>query len=311
MSDQTSLASPAGISMFNGSGFMGKNILSVSQFEIEHLEQILAMARDMAAMVGRFGSTDLLKGKILTTLFYEPSTRTFSSFVAAMQRLGGTVIPIQNVQYSSVSKGESLRDTVRTLAAYCNVIAMRHPEVGSVNSAARALEAYPYKVPVINAGDGTGEHPTQAILDIYTIQQRLTEINGCHVVMVGDLKNGRTVHSLAHLLALYDNITITFVSPPALCMPKERISALRELGCIVFESESLEDVIEYADVLYVTRVQKERFSDPAEYERLKLQYVVGAEMLNIAQPKMVLISFKDKQRSCNSSRLAAKYLIDW
>src|SRR5512146_2900579 len=173
----------------------GKDIISVKQFGRNDLEYVFGVAHEMRGMVERIGTFDLLKGKILANLFYEPSTRTSSSFTAAMERLGGSVIPISEVKYSSVSKGESLPDTVRTLEAYSDVIVLRHPETGAAATAAR----YAHK-PIINAGDGTGEHPTQALLDLFTIREELGRLDGLTVTMLGDLRYGRTVHSLARLL---------------------------------------------------------------------------------------------------------------
>src|SRR5271157_6308948 len=185
----------------------GKDIISVKQFNREDLEYIFAVAHEMHIMVDHIGTFDLLKGKILANLFYEPSTRTSSSFTSAMERLGGSVIPISEVRYSSVTKGESLPDTVRTLEAYADVIVLRHPEIGSA-----ALAAHYARKPIINAGDGAGEHPTQALLDLFTIEEELHQLDGLTVTMVGDLKYGRTVHSLARLLSLYQ-VQINYVSP--------------------------------------------------------------------------------------------------
>lgn len=175
-----------------GNGFTAQDILSVSQFDREKLGYIFRRAHEMRDMVERVGSADLLKGYVLACLFYEPSTRTSASFIAAMERLGGSVIPItQGVQFSSVSKGETLADTVRTLEQYADAIVLRHPEIGSAQVAADYA-----RVPVINAGDGAGEHPTQALLDLFTIGEELGAIDGLKVAMIGDLRNGRTVHSL-------------------------------------------------------------------------------------------------------------------
>ncbi len=174
----------------------------------------------------RVGTFDLLKGKILVNLFYEPSTRTSSSFTSAMERLGGSVIPINEVRYSSVSKGESLPDTVRTLECYADVIVLRHPEVG-----ASALAAQYARKPIINAGDGVGEHPTQALLDLFTIREELGEVEGLTVTMLGDLKYGRTVHSLARLLSLF-NVRLHYVSPDILRMPSEILGEIREKGIV-------------------------------------------------------------------------------
>src|SRR5512146_3526635 len=202
----------------------GKDIISVKQFGRDDLEYVFGVAHEMRGMVARIGTFDLLKGKILANLFYEPSTRTSSSFTAAMERLGGSVIPINEVKYSSVTKGESLSDTVRTLECYADVIVLRHPETGSAAIAAKAA-----RKPVINAGDGTGEHPTQALLDTFTIFEELGvgEVDGMTVTMLGDLKYGRTVHSLARLLSLY-NVRLNYVSPDILRMPSEIIAELGE-----------------------------------------------------------------------------------
>src|SRR5512136_2214976 len=178
----------------------------------------------MRTMVERVGTFDLLKGKILANIFYEPSTRTSSSFTAAMERLGGSVIPISEVRYSSVAKGESLPDTIRTLEAYSDVIVLRHPETGSAALAAK----YAHK-PVINAGDGIGEHPTQALLDLFTIREELGRLDGLTVTMLGDLKYGRTVHSLARLLSLYQ-VKLNYVSPDILRMPASLIEELDGRG---------------------------------------------------------------------------------
>src|SRR5512133_505523 len=204
--------------------FYGKDILSVKQFDRTDLEYIFGVAREMEEMVRRVGSFDLLKGKILASLFYEPSTRTSSSFTSAMERLGGSVIPISEVRYSSVSKGESLPDTIRTLEAYADVIVLRHPEVGSAELAAKYA-----RKPIINAGDGVGEHPTQALLDLFTIREELGHIDGLTISMVGDLKYGRTVHSLARLLTLYD-VRLNYVSPEILRMPEHICEEVHERG---------------------------------------------------------------------------------
>src|SRR5512141_1555318 len=206
------------------SPFYGKDILSVKQFSREDLRYIFSVSHEMREMVARIGTFDLLKGKILASLFYEPSTRTSSSFTSAMERLGGSVIPINEVRYSSVSKGESLPDTIRTLECYADVIVLRHPETGSAELAARYA-----KKPIINAGDGIGEHPTQALLDLFTILAELGRIDGLTVTMLGDLKYGRTVHSLARLLTLY-RVRVNYVSPEILRMPQEIIRELAEAG---------------------------------------------------------------------------------
>ncbi|MBT3219043.1 MAG: aspartate carbamoyltransferase [Proteobacteria bacterium] len=263
--------------------FYGRHFLSVRQFDVNDLTYLFGVAHEMREMVERVGSFDLLKGKILACLFYEASTRTSASFIAAMERLGGSVISITGVQYSSVSKGESLPDTIRTLASYSDVLVLRHPEVGS---AAHAAEKSPK--PIINAGDGVGEHPTQALLDLFTIKEELGEINGLTVTMLGDLRYGRTVHSLARLLSLYD-VKLNYVSPESLSMPRAIVHELNELGQYQAEYRSPEKVFADTDVLYVTRVQKERFEDPAEYENAQGSYVITPEIMAKAKSDMILM----------------------
>lgn len=263
--------------------FYGKDILSVKQFTRTDLEYIFGVAHEMREMVQRVGTFDLLKGKILANLFYEPSTRTSSSFTSAMERLGGSVIPINEVRYSSVSKGESLPDTVRTLECYADVIVLRHPEVG-----ASALAAQYASKPIINAGDGVGEHPTQALLDLFTIVEELGEVDGLTVTMLGDLKYGRTVHSLARLLSLF-TVKINYVSPSILRMPPEIIAEIAEKGIPQMEFEILDPVLPETDVLYVTRVQKERFEDLGEYEKVKDAYVITAETMKAAKERMIVM----------------------
>jgi aspartate carbamoyltransferase len=263
----------------------GKDIISVKQFKREDLEYVFGVAHEMRGMVERIGTFDLLKGKILANLFYEPSTRTSSSFTAAMERLGGSVIPINEVKYSSVSKGESLPDTIRTLECYADVIVLRHPETGSAAIAAKAA-----RKPVINAGDGVGEHPTQALLDTFTIFEELGvgRIDGLTVTMLGDLKYGRTVHSLARLLSLYD-VKINYVSPEILRMPKEVMDEVGTKGIPQAEYTTLAEVLPQTDVLYVTRVQKERFEDPADYEKVKGAYVIDPDVMKSAKQDMIVM----------------------
>jgi aspartate carbamoyltransferase len=261
----------------------GKDIISVRQFDREALEYIFAVAHEMHDMVDHIGTFDLLKGKILANLFYEPSTRTSSSFTAAMERLGGSVIPINEVKYSSVSKGESLADTVRTLECYADVIVLRHPEVGSAAIAANAAHK-----PVINAGDGIGEHPTQALLDAFTIREELGRIDGLTVTLLGDLKHGRTVHSLARLLSRY-KVSLNYVSPEILRMPPELIDELQQKGIEQAEFSTLDECLPATDVLYVTRVQKERFADEATYESVKGAYVIDPQVMKAGKERMIVM----------------------
>ena len=263
--------------------FYGKDIISVKQFSRADLEYIFGVATEMEEMVRRVGSFDLLKGKILANLFYEPSTRTSSSFTASMERLGGSVIPINEVRYSSVSKGESLPDTVRTLEAYADVIVLRHPEIGSAELAARYA-----RKPIINAGDGIGEHPTQALLDLFTILQELKTVDGLTVTMVGDLKYGRTVHSLARLLTLY-KVKINYVSPDLLRMPQYILDEISQKRIPQEEYNSLDPVLAESDVLYVTRVQKERFEDQEAYEAVKNSFIISPDTLKKAKEEMIVM----------------------
>lgn len=267
-----------------GNGLTGMDILSVAQFDQEKIEYIFARAREMREMVGRVHGADLLKGQVLSCLFYEPSTRTSSSFIAAMERLGGSVIPItQGVQFSSVSKGETLADTIRTLEQYSDVIVLRHPEIGAAKLAADYAD-----IPVINAGDGPGEHPTQALLDLFTIQDELGQIDGLKVAMIGDLRYGRTVHSLTKLLLGY-NVSLRFVSPEILRLPLTVMNQVIDAGVEARETHDVADVIQNADVLYVTRVQKERFSDLAQYEEVRNFYEITADLMEKAKKKMIVM----------------------
>lgn len=274
------LARPAPL----GNGFTGQDVLSVAQFDPVRLDYIFARAREMRDMVERVGAVDLLKGAVLACLFYEPSTRTSASFIAAMERLGGSVIPItQGVQFSSVSKGETLADTIRTLEQYADVIVLRHPEIGSAQVAADYAA-----VPVINAGDGAGEHPTQALLDLFTIKEELGRIDGLKIAMVGDLRYGRTVHSLTRLLTQY-NVSLRFVSPEMLRLPLTIMNEVIDAGLAVRETHDVADVIANADVLYVTRVQKERFTDLAQYEEVKNHYEITPELMSRAKEKIIVL----------------------
>jgi aspartate carbamoyltransferase len=263
--------------------FYAKDILSVKQFKRSDLEYIFGVASEMREMVERVGSFDLLKGKILANLFYEPSTRTSSSFTSAMERLGGSVISINEVRYSSVAKGESLPDTIRTLECYADVIVLRHPEVG-----ASAMAAQYARKPIINAGDGVGEHPTQALLDLFTIVSELGQVDGLTVTMLGDLKYGRTVHSLARLLSLYD-VRLNYVSPEILRMPLEIIAELDEKDLPQEEHAELEPVLSHTDVLYVTRVQKERFENQDDYDTVKEAFIITPETMSQSKDRMILM----------------------
>lgn len=264
--------------------FYQKDILSVDQFDRESLSYIFTRTEEMAEMAEQVGACDLLAGYTLACVFYEPSTRTSSSFIAAMERLGGRTIPItQGIQYSSVSKGESLVDTMLTLEKYSDVIVLRHPEIGSAAKAAKYAS-----VPIINAGDGAGEHPTQALLDLYTIRKELGQIDGLRVAMVGDLRFGRTVHSLTKLLMSYD-VSLRYVSPDTLRLPLNLMNDLINQGKDVRETDKVENIIQDVDVLYVTRIQKERFSDMEQYEKVKDYFEITTEVLENAREKMIVM----------------------
>lgn len=226
-----------------------------------------------------------LTGKILATLFYEPSTRTRLSFESAMYRLGGHVITAENAnEASSAAKGETIEDTIRVVAQYADAIVLRHPEVGS---ARRAAAVSP--VPVINAGDGAGQHPTQALLDLYTIWRELGRLEGIHVALVGDLKYGRAARSLAYLLGRYAGVRFTFVSSPSLRMNDDIKAYLSEKDATFLETEALEGAMREADVVYQTRIQKERFSSAEEYEKHKDGFVIDRALADAMRPGAIII----------------------
>lgn len=249
-----------------------KHLTSTKQLSREDTDAVLEVSKEMEKVI-KAGGSDLLKDKVLAALFYEPSTRTRLSFEAAMHRLGGRVISAVGMQFSSLYKGETIEDTIQVIGQYADIICMRHPEQGSADTAASVSP-----VPFINAGDGPGQHPTQALLDMFTIQKERGKLDGIHITMVGDLKFGRTVHSLSFLLGLYNDIRFTLVSPKELTMPEKVTSFFDEKGITYEQTENLEDGLG-ADILYMTRVQQERFEDPAEFERLKLKYVLEAKHL--------------------------------
>jgi len=249
-----------------------QHLTSTKQLSRADTEEILRVATDMERIRAK-GKSDLLRGKVLASLFYEPSTRTRLSFETAMLRLGGDVLTAEGIQFSSLYKGETIEDTMEMVGQYADIIAMRHPEQGSADKAAASS-----KVPFINAGDGPGQHPTQALLDLYTINDELGKVDDLHIAMVGDLRYGRTVHSLSYLLGLYTNIRFTLISPKELTMP-EKVTSFLDEKKIPYE---LHDDIAAGldcDVMYMTRVQQERFADKSEYERLKLKYVLTASQL--------------------------------
>jgi aspartate carbamoyltransferase catalytic subunit len=252
-----------------------QHVISARQFDHPELLQTLFDSANEMERDDQFRTlTDPLRGRILATLFYEPSTRTRFSFEAAMQKLGGGVLTAENMrESSSATKGETIADTIRIVSGYADAIAIRHYEQGTAAEAARISP-----VPVINAGDGVGEHPTQALTDVYTIKKELGRIGGLRVALVGDLLNGRTIHSLLPLLCLYPGVKVDLISPWQLRLPLRHREYLLEKGIEFQESEKLEGAIEEADVAYITRVQRERFALQEEYEAVKNVYIVDAPM---------------------------------
>lgn len=264
--------------------FYLSDIITIADFGRDDILFLFQKATEMQKLVEKDGGDARLRGKIMTALFYEPSSRTFGSFVSSMQRLGGGVIPLQGVTYSSVSKGETLPDTVRTFESFSDIIVIRHPEKGAAKIAAEFCSK-----PVINAGDGIGEHPTQAFLDAYTIFHHFSNITSLTIGMIGDLLNGRTVHSLSQLLLLLGVKNFILVSPKQLSMPAEIVTKIKNLGGKVQELESLIDNISNMDVIYDTRVQKERFTDLEKYEKLKLAYVINPQVMQKAKKEAILM----------------------
>ena len=263
--------------------FKGKDILSAKQFSKEELEYIFKVASNMESIAKGEEKSDLLNNKYLATLFFEASTRTRLSFEIAMLRLGGNIINSTGIPFSSIIKGETLHDTAKVVANFVDVIAIRHPEIGSAEQAARASDK-----PVINAGDGPGQHPTQALLDLYTIKKEKGRIDNLTIAMVGDLKFGRTIHSLAYLLAHYD-VTIHFVSPEILKMPEDEKAFLKDQGIKYKETGNLISVLPELDVLYDTRIQQERFKDLTEYERVKNCYIINKKLLGKAKKDITIM----------------------
>src|SRR3989338_3536590 len=241
--------------------FEGRHILAISDFTKEELLRIIKVAGEVDK--DREKHKDLLRGKIAATLFFEASTRTRMSFQAAMQRLGGSIIGFSDVSMTSLKKGESLPDTIKIISGYCDVIVMRHPEAGSVAKAAEDAS-----VPVINAGDGPNEHPTQTVLDMYTIKKELGNLEGLKIGFVGDLKYGRTVHSLVTAMSHFSP-EFFFVAPPSLKMPEKYTEELAKKKIPFHETEDLIEMCRKVDVLYMTRIQKERFATLDDYDKVK------------------------------------------
>ncbi|MEE9224516.1 MAG: aspartate carbamoyltransferase [Thermoplasmata archaeon] len=263
--------------------FKGRDIISIHDFSREEIEHILKVSKDMIPAARGEKRNLSLEGKILSTIFFEPSTRTRLSFEAAMNRLGGSVVGFSDPEITSLKKGETLADTIRMVESYSDVIVLRHPMEGAAKLAADFTEK-----PVINAGDGAGQHPTQTLLDLFTIWTEKKDIEDKNVVLLGDLKYGRTVHSLAYALAMF-GANLTFVAPEILQMPKEVVEHVERQGGSYTSTNALEEAIESADVLYVTRIQRERFPDPAEYEKVAGMYRVDNEILTNASKDIIVM----------------------
>jgi len=256
-----------------------KSLVSINDFTKEDYLRILNLASEFE----KNPNQNLLDGKVVASLFFEPSTRTKLSFDTAISRLGGKLIGFSDASSSSTSKGESLSDTIRTVANYADLIVMRHPIEGAARLASEVS-----RVPIINAGDGANQHPTQTLLDLFSIKKTQGTLENLNIFLVGDLKYGRTVHSL--LIAMSEfNATFNFVSPPELAIPNEYKIFLTNKGLKFYEHTDFEGIIQHADIVYMTRVQRERFSDPMEYEKVKNVYVLRKDMLEGTKENMKIL----------------------
>ena len=276
--------SPSLQNLLGQSSFKNQHVLSVNQFTRQDLHHLFTVAQEMRLGVQREGVLSILKGRLLCTMFYEPSTRTSASFDAAMQRLGGRTVAIAT-SHSSTVKGESLADSIRTLGCYGDAIVLRHPEESSAATAAKFSP-----VPIINGGNGSKEHPTQAFLDLFTIREELGTVTGLTITFIGDLRYGRTVHSLVKLLQHYD-VQIQLVSPTFLSLPADILALIKSKSgqLLTISTELTPEIVSKSDVIYCTRVQKERFEDLGEYERLKDSFVVDNKTLKHAKSQMVVM----------------------
>ncbi|MBN1681054.1 MAG: aspartate carbamoyltransferase [Anaerolineae bacterium] len=278
--------------------FAGKHIISVEQFDRRDLQILFDATGSIRRRIKQQdrGLLELAAGKLMATLFYEASTRTDLSFQAAMRHLGGEVVAASNgVHFSSVYKGENLADTIRAVGCYSDAIVLRHPDVGSSYEAAYYLDQLNKQIArqviVISGGDGVGEHPTQALLDLFTIFDFKGQIDGLNITLVGDLRHGRTVHSLAKLIARYqaENVVLNLVSPPLLRMPETVVQYATAKGITVRETDDLYDVLPETDVIYWTRIQEERFDDPADYEAIKDRFIMTPPVLAQAPDDAILM----------------------
>ena len=261
------------------------HVIEAQQFSREVMKGIFDRTREMEQVVSHYGS-NILNRRIMATLFYEPSTRTRLSFEAAMYRLGGEVITTESArEFSSAAKGETLEDTIRIVEGYADVIVLRHYESGSAQRAAEVAG-----VPIINAGDGPGQHPTQALLDVYTIQKEIGRLDGIRVALVGDLANGRTARSLAYLLTKYEDVKLYFVAPDMVRMKDDIKAYLAEHGVAFVEEEDLMKVMADVDVVYQTRIQRERFGDRiADYEAVRGKYIIDSAAMSMLSDDAIVM----------------------
>jgi aspartate carbamoyltransferase catalytic subunit len=257
-----------------------KSLISITDFTKEEYLKIMRLAEDFEANPNQ----KLLQGKVIATLFFEPSTRTRLSFETAINRLGGKIIGFSDSASSSVSKGETLHDTIKMVSNYADMIIMRHPLEGSARYASEVSA-----VPIINAGDGANQHPSQTLLDMYSIIKTQGSLDNINLFLVGDLKYGRTVHSLLMAMLQFENPIFNFIAPPELAMPNEYKILLASKGIRFFEHTEFTDIINAADIIYMTRVQKERFVDPVEYEKVKNIYILRNEMLKNTKENMKIL----------------------
>ncbi|KAI3510219.1 hypothetical protein L1887_25750 [Cichorium endivia] len=269
-----------------GDKFQLQDVIEAQQFDRDTLGAIFEVAREMETIEKKSHGSQLLNGYLMATLFYEPSTRTRLSFESAMKRLGGEVLTTENArEFSSAAKGETLEDSIRTVEGYSDIIVMRHFESGAARRAAMTAN-----IPVINAGDGPGQHPTQALLDVYTIEREIGKLDGIKVGLVGDLANGRTVRSLAYLLAKYNDVKIYFVSPEVVKMKEDIKEYLTLNGVEWEESKDLKEVASKCDVVYQTRIQKERFGERSDiYEEARGKYIIDRDVLGVMQKHAIVM----------------------
>lgn len=263
--------------------FVARDIVSIKDFSVDEINHILDTTAKMLPVAEGKKKSTILEGKVLASLFYEPSTRTRLSFESAMLRMGGSTLGFAEPSHTSFSKGETMADTIRMADSYADVIVLRHPNEG----AAKLASQFSSK-PVINAGDGAGQHPTQTLLDLYTIKNEKGRLDNLNIVMVGDLKYGRTVHSLSWALAKF-GANLTFVAPDLVQIPKEIVGSLKEMGNAPSLNQSLTEAISDADVLYVTRIQKERFPDVEEYLKVAGLYRVDCALLRNAKENLIVM----------------------